>query len=112
MLFLTKKENPFKLDDRKYPVDFGAPWEDKCTITINLPEGYTVESLPEKIALALPDNLGNFRFLISHNNSKISIVSSTKINLSIIVPQYYTLLQTFYKKIIEKQAEKIVLIKT
>src|SRR5690606_6989067 len=34
LLFLTEKENPFKSEDRKYPVDFSFPRESRYMINI------------------------------------------------------------------------------
>ena len=109
LLFLAENENPFKLNDRKFPVDFGSPWEDKISITLELPEGFKVESMPEKMAIGLPNNLGHFKLMTLHSGSKVQIQCSTMINQPIIAIQHYKALQAFYKQIIEKQSEKMVL---
>jgi len=111
LLFHTKKENPFTLEERKFPIDFGVPWEDKFTISIQIPEGYTVESKPENVAYALPDNFGVYKFAITVTDKKIQVVSFIKINFPVIAPTYYDTLKIFYKKMIEKQLEKVVLVK-
>lgn len=111
-LFLTKRENPFKLDERKFPVDFVTAWENENKITIQIPKGYVVESIPEPLAIALPDNLGVFKFQVIQSGNKIKTISSLKFNESIIPPQYYSFLKDFYGKIVDKESEKIVLIKS
>ncbi len=45
LLYLTTIENPFKSDQRKYPVDYGYIRKDRYLISINIPDGYKVESL-------------------------------------------------------------------
>ncbi len=111
LLFHTEKENPFKLEERKFPVDFGVPWEDKFTISIQIPEGYQIESSPENTAFLLPENLGSFKFMALVKGNKLQIVSTTKINLSIIAPLYYGALKEFYRMLVDKQLEKVVLVK-
>jgi hypothetical protein len=111
LFFLAKDENIFKLEDRKFPVDFATPWEEKYTISIKLPEGYTVEAKPESVAYALPENLGSYKFIIAQKGSKLQISSDFKINYPTISPLYYKDLKAFYKKIIDKQLEKVVLTK-
>jgi len=111
LLFHTEKENPFKLEDRKFPVDYGAPWEDKFTISIELPAGYTLESKPENVAYSLPKNLGTFKFITVIKGNNLQVLSTTKINFPIIAPIYYKALKEFYKKMIDKQLEKVVLVK-
>jgi len=111
LLFLAKNENPFKLEERNFPVDFGTPWEEKYTISIKIPEGYIIESKPENVAYALPENLGSFKFIIVLKGNQLQVLSNTKINFSIISPVYYKELKEFYKKMIDKQLEKVVLVK-
>ncbi len=110
-LFLTKRKNPFKLEERKFPVDFAAAWKDLNKVTIQIPESYRVESLPEPIAIALPDNLGVFKHQVTHVGNKIKTVSVLQFNTSMIAPEYYIILKDFYGKIVKKESEKIVLVK-
>jgi len=111
LLFLATKENPFKLENREYPVDYGSPWVDKYTISIQFPEGYTIESKPENVAYALPENLGSYKFVAVLKEDKLQVLSEAKINFPIITPTHYKALKEFYKKMIDKQLEKVVLIK-
>ncbi|CAM2932459.1 Transglutaminase-like superfamily protein [Flavobacterium succinicans] len=109
LLFFTQKENPFKQEIREYPIDYSYPFLDKYTINIAIPEGYTVESIPASIALAMEDNLGGFKFLTQVNDKSIQILVQQQINSSIIAADYYEMVKGYYQKMIEKQNEKIVL---
>lgn len=109
MLFFTVTQNPFKQENREYPVDYGFPFVDKYNISIKIPEGYKVESLPTSILLNMEDNLGGFKFMISTTGNVIQLVMTHQINSPIIVADYYPMLKEFYQKMIEKQNEKIVL---
>lgn len=111
LLFFSQHTNPFKLEDRKFPVDFATPWMDKYIVSIKIPEGYKVENLPETMAIGLPENIGVFKFQTSIIGSKISTICFLQFNSSIIGPQYYATLKDFYGQIVKKQSEKIVLIK-
>ncbi|WP_100614321.1 DUF3857 domain-containing protein [Confluentibacter citreus] len=111
MLFLKTNENPFKLEKREFPVDFGSPHETSYRIIINLPEGYKIESMPEASALMMPDNLAEFKYYLSGNEKSIQVIVSTKINESIISPMYYDSLKEYFNKFIEKEAEQIILTK-
>ena len=111
LLFLTQHENPFKLEERKYPVDFTSAWKDVYRVSIQLPEGYTVEKLPEPMALALPDNIGVFKYQVKNTGNKISASFILQFNESLIAPQYYPYLKDFYGKMVKKESEKIVLVK-
>mgnify|MGYP003651670593 CR=1 FL=1 len=111
-LFLTKRENPFKLAERKYPVDFATAWRDINRVSIEIPEGYTVEKLPESFAIALPNNLGVFKYQVSQNGNKVKSLSILEFNSAMIPSEYYAYLKDFYSKLVKKQTEKIVLIKS
>jgi hypothetical protein len=111
LLFLSKHENPFKLAERKYPVDFDAPWKEESRVSIEIPKGYSVEKLPESLEIALPNNLGVFVYKIVKGFNAINVFSSLQVNADIIDPQYYPSLKEFYNQLVLKQSEKIVLIK-
>lgn len=109
MLFFTTTENPFKQETREYPVDFVYPHQDKYNISLTIPDGYTIETLPQPAAMAMPDGLGKFSYNISKNNNQVQLLYSLDINQAIISPEYYEALKNFYKEIVNKQTEKIVL---
>jgi hypothetical protein len=111
LLFLTTTKNIFKLDNRKFPVDFGSPIKEKTTVNMKIPEGYKIESIPKPIAIGLRDNVGVFKFQVIAAVSKIRIVSVLQFNTGVISPEYYQELKMFYAKLVEKQTEKIVLVK-
>ena len=111
LLFLTRRNNPFKLEKRNYPVDFVAPWQEKNTITIQIPDGYKVETIPEASAISMSDNYGVFKYQVVVGGNKIKVLSSVRLNRAIIAPDYYPELKEFYSRIVKKQTEKIVLVK-
>lgn len=111
LLFLSQHQNPFKLEERKFPVDFTTPWSVKNIISIQIPEGYKVESSPESLGISLPENLGVFKFQVIPKENKIITTCILQFNKAVIAPQYYATLKDFYNQLVQKQSEKIVLIK-
>jgi len=109
LLFLSNNETPFKLDARKYPIDFGFPWEEKVTVSIQIPEGYVIESIPEILAIGLRDNLGVYKFSIVDKGNSVQLISILKINKGIVPAYYYSEIKEFYKMIVTKNLEQIVL---
>ena len=107
--FFAKTENPFKQEKREYPIDFIFPSQDKFNISITIPDGYAVETMPQPLALAMPENLGSFKYSISNNGSQIQLLYTQDINQAIIGSEDYEMLKNFYKEIVNKQTEKIVL---
>jgi len=111
LLFLTQRENPFKLDDRTYPVDFASPLKFNNAVAIQIPEGYKIETLPESMAIGLPDKLGFFKYQVISSGNKVKVISTLQFNSAVITPQYYKDLKKFYGDLVKKQTEKIVLVK-
>jgi len=111
LLHLTLNENPFKSNERKFPVDYIVPWQDKITVSITIPEGYEIASVPENMGLSFSEDLGLFKFIVKKQANKINIQSVFQINEAVIAPHHYAELKDFYNQIITKQTEKIVLIK-
>lgn len=111
LLNMTPSQNYFKSENRQYPIDFGYAKDDRYNITIKIPEGYKVETLPEKLSINLKDGMGTFRFNVSESNGVITVVEQKSINRSKFGAAFYSDLQQYYKMILEKEAEKIVLVK-
>ncbi|WP_396602131.1 DUF3857 domain-containing protein [Algibacter sp. R77976] len=111
LFFYKTTENPFKLEKREFPVDFGYPSLTSYRINLKIPEGYKIESIPESAAIALPDNLGAFHYKVVGQGNTIQISIKTQINQSIISPIYYDALKTYFSQLVEKEAEQIVITK-
>jgi hypothetical protein len=108
-LFLGMKENPFKQEVREYPVDFGYPNQNKYNITIEIPVGYAVETIPEGLNIAAVDGIGTFKYVIANKGNKVQISMTDEISKAIVSADYYQALKEFFKKILDKQNEKIIL---
>ncbi|WP_284652872.1 transglutaminase domain-containing protein [Flavobacterium terrisoli] len=109
LMFFALTENPFKQETREYPVDFVYPNQDKFNISLTLPEGYVIETMPQPKAVGMPEEMGSFKYNLSNNGTQIQIVSALDINEAIISSEYYEALKSFYKEIVNKHTEKIVL---
>ena len=48
-------ENPFKLDDRKFPVDYSFNINKTYVAQFEIPQGYQIETLPKALSMALPN---------------------------------------------------------
>lgn len=109
LLHYVTSENPFKQEKREYPVDFSYPTKDKYMITLNIPDGYQVETYPKEVAIALPEGYGSFRYTCTVEEKKVQLMVNLNINVAIIPSDDYDTLKEFFKKVVEKENEKIVL---
>jgi len=109
MLFFTNDKNPFKQEVREYPVDFGFPQVERYNINIQIPEGFEVETLPTSAAINMEDNAGSFKFTVAQNGNNVQLVIASQINDAIFSAEKYEMLKEYYKGMIAKETEKIVL---
>ena len=109
VLFDRVKNNPFKLEERNYPVDFGYSFNKNYSINITIPDNYTILQLPKDKAIALPDKGGSFIHKTLKQNNKITIYSRININRRIFSKDEYFNLKEFYKQIINTEKSLITL---
>lgn len=109
LVHLANEKNYFTAQERSHPVDYVYPWSDKYIVTISVPDGYEVESVPEDLAINMAENIGSYRYGITQSNGKINIGLQNSINTPLIDASHYKDLQAYFKMIVEKESEKIVL---
>ncbi len=107
-----KNENPFRLENRKFPVDFATPIEETFVASYTIPPGYTVEEMPKGAIVDLPEKAGRFSFMTAVNGNAIQISSKISIRKPVFFAEEYPYLKEFYNQIVSKHAEQIVLKKT
>jgi hypothetical protein len=111
MLFLAGTKNPFQQEVREYPVDYGFPFTEKNTVNIQIPDGYTIEKVPDPAVITMQDDLGSFTFITNVLGNQIQISIINQINTAIIPSEYYSMLKEYYQGMIDKENEKIILTK-
>ncbi|NUO03216.1 MAG: DUF3857 domain-containing protein [Saprospiraceae bacterium] len=102
-------ENPFKVEDRKFPVDIPYIFSDKFVLQLELPEGFVLEEAPEPIKASLPNNGGTFQYTLSQNGNKLNLVTEVKISQQRFEPDTYPGLRHFFNLLLEKQQNPVVL---
>jgi hypothetical protein len=108
-LYSQIEENPFKVSERNYPIDFGYTYDKTIIANYNFPQGYTVVNLPVNVNIKLPDNTASFSCAATVTEGKITVMYKMKINKSLIVQTEYSDFREFYNQIVAKEAEPIVL---
>ncbi|MGY3795425.1 hypothetical protein [uncultured Aquimarina sp.] len=105
------QENPFKLNERTYPVDFG--YKDTLTyITyIEVPDNYQFIDIPKSKNYALPGKSGKLGLDFKLQDNTL-IISHTVILLSSYYPvDYYSALKEFFNLIVDMETNTLIAIK-
>ncbi len=108
---LKLAENPFKIEERLFPIDFGYSFFERSIISIETPEGYVAESEPIPIVIKIPNNLGEFKYYPTFVGNKLNLRVDFRINKSVITSDNYLFLKEFFNQMIIKENEQIVLTK-
>ncbi len=106
---LTTAQNPFRHEDRQYPVDFGSPQEDLMLVTLTLPEGYELAETPKPAIIDLPDNGGRYLYSVATTGTTVQLTSRLVLRKSAYAAEEYVHLREFYRLMLEKQAERLVI---
>jgi hypothetical protein len=109
LLFFTEGKNPFVSKERILPVYYGYPQQYKYIFSIEIPEGYEVESIPPTGAISTGENVGSFKFDIQLTKNFIQVVATHDIKQVFVASEFYANLSAYYEKMINLQTKKIVL---
>ena len=100
--------NPFKLSERSFPVDLGMPSDDRFVVIVHLPADYVIESAPQEIGIALPNQGGKFITSFNTDNSTFMFSNIFQLNKGLYAPEEYLYLKELFNKVIAAQKAEIV----
>ena len=103
------RQNPFKAENRKFPIDFACPFEETFIYNYTIPEGYQVEELPKNALVTLPENGGKYVYSITSAGNSINVISKISIDRAVFASEEYPYLKEFFNHVLAKHAEQIVL---
>ncbi|MBU2951489.1 DUF3857 and transglutaminase domain-containing protein [Tamlana agarivorans] len=110
--FLIKffSENPFKLQERTYPIDFGYSDTYFYNMILDINNEYTIKELPKDVAFQLPNSTGSFVLSTKKVGSTINILFKINFNKPFYEPEYYDYLKEFMNLIVDAQNNSTILI--
>ncbi len=104
------KQNPFKSDNRRYPVEMPYKTNEFYSLTMEVPPGYVVEEMPRPVSLKLNvQGDAVFDYRISQSNGYINLQYKLDIRKAVFSPVEYDLLRVFFGNMVAKLDEQIVL---
>ncbi len=103
------ESNPFKMENRTYPVDFINSFEEKFLFTIDIPENVQLKQLPASTKISLFENAANLKIQSSASPNKIQILYTFTVTRPIFIASEYTGLKSFFDEMIRKHNEMLIL---
>lgn len=111
LIFERLENNIYSLNERKYPIDYNYRYSVMYLFEYQIPEGYSVESIPESFILKLPDNSMSLSYNIQQSDGKITLEYKHNIEKISFQPDEYKVVKEFYNQIVKKHSEMIILTK-
>lgn len=105
------KQNPFTLEERNYPIDFGYPRNYKYQMSIEIPEGYTIHEMPDNKLVKLGENTGYLKLTLNQSANIISVSYDFNLKEVFYKADNYDALKEIFKLSIEIQKNSLVVLK-
>jgi hypothetical protein len=108
---LVSRENIWKDENRNYPVDMLVPQEKLLVVTLTLPEGYRIESVPQSKTISMPSHSIACSFKTLQSNNILVVSYQFVMSKSRFEKHEYSELREFFNQVLAQQSEPIVLLK-
>ncbi len=105
------EENPFNLNHRDYPIDFGYQRHYKYHAMISIPEGYEVHDLPENQMVQLGEEQVTLKFLTQEESGHIGILFDLALNNSYFNAEDYDNLKNIFRHVTNIQKNSLIVLK-
>ena len=107
VLFETNDENPFKKEERLYPVVYSHKINSKTSINLELEDNLKVNYLPDNKLARFPKFLNRIWF--DENDNQINIYIENRRNSRVVNAEDYDGLKDYYQKKIDNNLDNIIL---
>lgn len=108
LMFDQIKDNPFKTNERKYPIDFGNKISETIIVKIVVPDFMEVVDIPKSTKTRTKDGGVSMQYLAFNSGNEILVKFSYSINKEIFLTDEYKEIQDFFNQIIKKHSEPII----
>ncbi|ANF49341.1 transglutaminase [Chryseobacterium glaciei] len=112
MLFLNKNSNEFdQTEQRKYTIDFISPYTRVKKVVLEIPEGYTIEELPQSKKIVTEDKEIAYSYMIEQKGNTLEIVSTTTVGSADYPKEYYPAFKQIWGVASKSENQVISLVK-
>lgn len=102
--------NPFKLQERSYPIDFGYKSAFLFSMKISLNNRYEVKELPQEKNISLPNGKGSLIFKIDATEEEIFVYYKFNFSDALYPPEYYPYLKQYMGEILNISDNSFILL--
>ncbi|TXE07680.1 DUF3857 domain-containing protein [Gelidibacter salicanalis] len=105
------KKNPFQLQQRTYPIDFGYKKSYLYSVQIDFGDAYELIEAPKAFVAKLPNNGGELILNAAVNEQKLMLFFKFNLKESLYDPEYYDIFKVYIDKVLEVQQNSLVVLK-
>ncbi|MBT1699787.1 transglutaminase-like domain-containing protein [Fulvivirgaceae bacterium PWU4] len=106
------EENPFKSNERLYPVDFATPMEYITMFNLEYPSQFEIVNRPEKTGLSLPNSGGRYIYDLQTTGNKLSLNNALTISKALFSSTEYHYLKELFARIIQVENGDLIFRRT
>lgn len=110
-IFKFFSTNPFKLQERTYPIDFGYKDVYSYAFEMNFNENFEIIDIPKNIYLKLPENKGSFQINTMSSKNKVTMFLKISFNEAIYPHYFYEALKQLMDSIVDNQKKSLIVLK-
>ncbi len=108
----SEHPNPFIKEKRVWPIVMEETSAMHYSTTLTLPEGYTIEDLPENVDLVGPLEEYHRKLIKSDDGKSITVVDTYLENAGKVLPGDYAKIRGYYDSLLKIEGDEIVLKKS
>ena len=109
LVFPHIKENPFKMETRKLPVEYSYPYNHTMSVSLIIPDGYELDEAPVSEIINLGDRQITYSYQVQKGEKNVQIVQQIAVKQTLYPTMEYERVRNFWANIAGKNNAQLVL---
>lgn len=110
LIFPYIKDNPFKAETRKLPVEYSYPYDHIMSVILTIPDGYELDEIPDSEMITLLDNRQiSYAYQTQQNGRNIQITQRVTVRQTLYPATEYQHIRDFWAHLTNKNSTQLVL---
>lgn len=102
-------DNPFTAEERILPIEFPHKWHHTQNVSLEIPEGYTIEEIPSNLTIKTEDGSMLLKVVLTVAGNKILARETLNVDRLLYSQQEYTVVKEMFERLMAKNKELLVL---
>jgi hypothetical protein len=108
-VFAASDKNPFAPAQRKHPIVFARAWTEEDDVTLQVPEGFAAESLPNGTSLDVGALAYKTRYALEDNGKTVHFARTFRMYARFFDSDSYPAIRKFFGNVMAADQEQVVL---